>query len=173
MGKGKVAFFPLPIPDHRYLVPAKAKSEFTTFGPSMADVFSDIPEGYTRNRINPELRPKLEAAADKMLELLDNKVSTIISKSPYLEMTTMQQNGNNRMLVHLVNYDVTVAGVQTPAEEIDLQICLPEGKRIKNIKYSGTLSDMQPLEYKMKKTNLVTVTVPRVEVYGLMVIEMK
>jgi len=173
LGKGKAAYLPLPIPEHRYLVPAKAKSEFTTFGPSMADVFSDIPEGYTRNRINPELRPKLEAAADKMLELLDNEVSTIISKSPFLEMTTMQQMGNDRLLVHLVNYDVTVAGVQTPVEKVDLQICLPEGKKVKNINYSGTLSDMQPLEYQMKKSNLVLVNIPRVEVYGLMVIEMK
>jgi len=85
----------------------------------------------------------------------------------------MQQMGNDRLLVHLVNYDVTVAGVQTPVEKVDLQICLPEGKKVKNINYSGTLSDMQPLEYQMKKSNLVLVNIPRVEVYGLMVIEMK
>jgi hypothetical protein len=173
IGKGKVAYLPLAIPEHRYLVPAKAKSEFTTFGPSMADVFPDIPEGYTRNRINPELRPKLEEAVDKMLELLDHNATQIITESPYLEMTTMQQSHNDLLLVHLVNYDVTVAGVQTPAEMVDLQICLPAGKKVKKIQYNGTLSGLQPLEYKMKKSNLVAVTVPRVEVYGLMIIELE
>ena len=173
VGKGQAAFLPLPIPEHRFLVPAKAKSEFTTFGPSMADLFSDIPEGYTRNRINPELRPKLEDAADKMLDLLDNQASKIVANSPYLEMTTMRQAQSDLLLAHLVNYDVTVAGVQTPVENVNLQICLPAGKKIKKIQYSGTLSDLQPLEYKTKKSNLVSVTVPRVEVYGLIVIELK
>lgn len=172
VGKGKAAFLPLSIPKHRYLISAKEKSEFTTFGPSMADVFSDIPEGYTRNRIHPELRVKLEELTDKMIDMLNNNLTRIVTKAPYLEMTTMTQKDKNLLLVHLVNYDVTVDGVQTPVENVDLQIYLPTGKPIKSLRYSGNLSELKPLPINSQKANLIQVTLPVVEVYGLLVIEL-
>ncbi len=171
-GKGKAAFLPLPIPEHHYRISAKEKSEFTTFGPSMADVFSDIPEGYTRNRIHPELRQKLEELADKMMNLLNHKVTRIVTTAPYLELTTMRQKEKNLLLVHLVNYDVTVDGIQTPVENVDLQICLPDREKIKSIRYSGNLSELKPLALKSQKANMIELTLPVVEVYGLLVIEL-
>jgi len=53
--KGQVLFIPVQIPPSRFLIPMKSHGDYTTFGPTMADIFADIPEGYTRDRIDPEI----------------------------------------------------------------------------------------------------------------------
>ncbi|GAB4362975.1 MAG: hypothetical protein Kow0042_00460 [Calditrichia bacterium] len=175
-GKGIVLYQPLPIPEHRYLIPAKAKSEFTTFGPSMADVFPDIPEGYTRNRIHPDLRRILEQAADKLAAKLGNRLTRIGDSRPYLELTRMENPEQKRILLHLVNYDVTLDGDLTPAQNIPLQVALPLQATVKSVQYCGDLSRLSPLQYEMQPGNnaqLLTAALPQLQLYGLMVIEME
>src|SRR5574341_354916 len=102
VGKGRACFVPLSIPESKFLIPPKTKGGVTTFGRSMAEVFPDIPEGYTRNRIDPLLRDKLDDVSKKIVELLSNRVTRIVETAPYVEMTTMLAPDNKRLLVHFV-----------------------------------------------------------------------
>jgi len=43
VGTGKLSYIPLEIPASKFLIPAKIGEDATTFGPSMTDVFADIP----------------------------------------------------------------------------------------------------------------------------------
>ncbi|HOT95519.1 MAG TPA: beta-galactosidase trimerization domain-containing protein [bacterium] len=174
VGKGALAYLPLPIPADRYLVPAKEKSEFTTFGPSMADLFADIPEAYTRGRFNAALLPQLTAAAERVRNLLNNRMSCLTTPSPLVEITTMLPEKQSHMLLHLVNYDVTVDGHITPATKVGVQLLLPPGKRAVRVTCSGALTERQPLAFKEDPDNprLITFTVPEIQVYGLAVVEL-
>ncbi len=173
VGKGKIAYIPLQIPPDRFLIQAKQKGEFTTFGPTMADVFADIPEGYTRNNMDPDLRKILQKAAYRVQELLPDRVSMLVKKTPFVEMTTMTNEKQNLMLVHLVNYDVTLDGTITPARDLQVQLNVPAGKKVKSVEYSGTLSGLQPLEYNLENkgaSTVMTFNPGQVEVYGLAVV---
>jgi len=174
VGQGTISYLPLQIPKDRYLIPAKEKSEVTTFGPSMADVFPDIPEGYTRNRIDPRLRKHLENASDKIIELLKNNVNRLKSPVPYVEITTMQNVDKNLMLMNLVNYNVTIDGTITPAENVSVQLVFPDNKKLKSVRYSGNLAPMEPVEFTTEQNTghqLISFNVPVVEVYGLAICE--
>jgi hypothetical protein len=176
LGKGTFVFIPLTIPANRFLIPAKAKSDVTTFGPSMADVFPDIPEGYTRGRIDPALRTILEGAADKVEALQKGKISRLLKKTPFLEMTAMQQPEKNRILVHLVNYDVTVDGTITPVNDLQVQLLIPAGKKVKQVGYNGTLGKITPVEFKSQVNEgrqIITFQPDVVNVYGLAVVELE
>lgn len=175
-GKGAVAFMPLVIPPSKFLIPMAGKGDVTTFGPSMADVFPDIPEGYTRNRIDPQLRNHLEQAAAKLTEMLSGNLTHISAYSPYMEMTAMWNKEKNVVLAHLVNYDVTVDGDITPAEDAEVQILLPAGKTAKSVMFSGTLPEMKPVEFVSENDGArqrITFTADRVNVYGLAVVELE
>ncbi|MDZ7401794.1 MAG: beta-galactosidase trimerization domain-containing protein, partial [candidate division KSB1 bacterium] len=174
-GQGSVFFIPLTIPDSKFLIPLKKKGEVTTFGPEMADVFADIPEGYTRNRMDPELRQILENVVQKTIELLDDQTTRILSAAPYVELTTMLNQKENCLLVHLVNYDVTVDGTITPCKNLKIQLALPEGKKAKSVRYSGSLSELMPIEFgtiEKKGRQIVTFGVDEVQVYGLGIVEL-
>lgn len=173
-GKGRAAYEPFPIPNSRYLIPAKSKGEVTTFGPSMQDVFPDIPEAYTRNRMDTELRQILDDVADTCLTLCDGNVSRILEGSPYVELTTMMNSRKNCMLVHLVNYDVTLDGTITPAQDVSIQIAVPRHVRIVSVEYSGDLMAMESVDFRMNRDRekpILTFRADRVNVYGLAVIQ--
>jgi hypothetical protein len=175
-GRGRIVFIPADIPPGCFLIPAKSQSTFTTFGPTMADVFPDIPEGYTRGRIDPALRGILENTADEVLRLLDGRLTRLGSPSPFVEITAMRNPKKNRLLVHLVNYDVTVDGTVTPARNVEVKVLLPKGVRIKQIRYSGSLSEMMPLTAATetsKGRSLVRFTAEEIRIYGLAVLELE
>lgn len=174
-GNGRVCFLPLEIPEHKFLIPSKEKGVYTTFGPTMADLFADIPEGYTRDRINPELRTMLQQVADRSTELLTNSVTRLRKAMPYLEITTMRNSEGNKVLVHLVNYDVTLDGDIIPVKNPTVQMVLPEGKTLKRLLYSGSLNTVQPAEFKtvMQGTKqIISFSPDIVEIYGLAIAEL-
>ena len=87
----------------------------------------------------------------------------------------MRKN-DNYILVHLVNYSVTVDGNITPAKDVKAQIAIPEGLSVKNITYSGELGEMQNLKFDIEESNgkiLVNVTFPSLNIYGLAKIELE
>ncbi|MBN2008800.1 beta-galactosidase trimerization domain-containing protein [candidate division KSB1 bacterium] len=176
VGSGKACFVPLAIPKSRFRIPTKTKGEFTTFGPTMADLFADIPEGYTRGRIDPALMQKLETVADQIITQFNGNLTRLVKPQPYLEMTTMMQKSDDRMLVHLVNYDVTVDGVITPAKNVDIQLMLPKGKQIKSLMFNGMLSELSPVEFDSKRfadRDMIIFSVDQVDVYGLAVVQLQ
>lgn len=176
VGMGRACYLPLAIPPSRFLIPSKSKGEFTTFGPTMADVFADIPEGYTRNRIDPALRAKLELVSKKSIDLLADQTTRLVEKMPYVEITTMMPADKRRMLVHLVNYDVTLDGDITPARDVKVQVCIPAGKRVVSVLYNGTLGQLQPVNFtKTVKSDqqIIHFQPPELNLYGLAVIELE
>jgi hypothetical protein len=176
IGRGRACFVPLDIPESKFLIPSKVKGEATTFGPAMADMFADIPEGYTRSRIDPELRAKLGSVVQKVTELLTDKVSRLKEQAPYVEITTMRPEDNSHVLVHLVNYDVTVDGNLTSAQNLQVQLVVPEGKKVKGVSYSGTLAAMQPLKFAVVANaprQVIRFQADRLNIYGLAVVELE
>lgn len=174
LGAGQVVFVPLVIPKNRFLIPMKSKGDYTTFGPTMADMFADIPEGYTRNRIDPALRQILDKLAGTLTSALDKRVTKLLSPAPYVEVTTMLDEAGTRMLLHAVNYDVTVQGDITPARGLRVQLALPKGKAVRRIRYGGTLGDLHPVkpERAAPKQDSVVFELDQLDLYGLAVIEL-
>ncbi len=174
IGKGRLVYIPLEIPADKFLVQMNASAGATTFGPSMADLFADIPEAYTRGRINPELNNILATIALKITDLLAGQMTQVKGDTPYLEITTMLQTDKKHLLVHLVNYDVTIDGVITPAKDLAVQLVLPKGLRANQVLYSGNLSVLQPVAFQVDqaRSQVITFSVPEVQVYGLAVVEL-
>jgi hypothetical protein len=176
IGKGQVLFVPVQIPPSRFLIPMKSHGDYTTFGPTMADVFADIPEGYTRNRIDPELRKLLERVADKVRESLGTRVTRLTSASPFVEITTMTEKADRWMLLHVVNYDVTVDGTITPARDLKVQVAIPRGKTARSVTWSGALTEMKPVKYTTVSRagrQMLILDLNEISIYGLAKIELE
>lgn len=174
IGKGEILFIPLEIPGHQYLTKYEQK-EGTFFGSSMVDVFADVPEAYTRDNMHPDLRKKLNSVADETVKFLGSVTTIVDEDNKFVEMSLMKKN-NEHLLVHLVNYNVTVDGDITVAQNVKVQIAIPEGHSVKNITYSGVLGEMQNLKYDIEKrdgSSVVTITFPSVNVYGLAKVELE
>jgi hypothetical protein len=170
--KGKILFMPLQIPDHKFLTKYEQK-EGTFFGSSMVDVFADVPEAYTRDNMHPELRSKLNLVAEESTRILNSKITKIDGDNKFVELSVMRKN-DEHLLIHLVNYNVTIDGDITPATDVKAQIAIPEGLSVKNITYSGELKEMQNLKYDIEESNgkiMATVTFPSLNIYGLAKIE--
>ena len=175
LGKGKMVFLPLQIPEHKFLTVMELKGDATTFGSSMVDIFADVPEAYTRNKIHPELRQILENLADELKSMFPDELTWLKNGLPFVELTTMR-NSDKYILVHLVNYNVTVDGDITPATNVEAQMTIPENLSIKNITYSGELGEMQNLKFDSEESNgkkIVNVTFPSLNIYGLAKIELE
>jgi hypothetical protein len=172
VGKGKLVYIPVSIPDNKFLVQMQSKSDATTFGPSMVDVFPDIPEGYTRGKMDPQLHTILNEIADTILKDPGVKITRLMNPAPYVEITTMLQSEKNHYLLHLVNYDVTLDGTITPAENLAVQVRIPGGKKVTKVRFSGNLSALQDLPFK-SDSGVITLHIPKVELYGLAIVELK
>ncbi|HVI77971.1 MAG TPA: beta-galactosidase trimerization domain-containing protein, partial [Candidatus Acidoferrum sp.] len=176
VGKGQVLFVPVQIPASRFLIPMKSHGDYTTFVPTMADVFADIPEGYTRNRIDPELRKLLERVAGRVQESLGPRVTRLTSVAPYVEVTTMTEKADRWMLLHIVNYDVRVDGTITPARNLTVQVAIPRGKTARSVTWSGTLSEMKPMKYTTVSKagrQMLLLDLDEVSIYGLAKVELE
>jgi hypothetical protein len=169
---GRVEFVSLPIPASKYLIPMKASGEYTTFGPTMADLFADIPEGYTRNRIDPALRRILESVAGKVVELGASGLTRLAQPVPYVEITSMLTANKDRMLIHLVNYNVTLDGEITPVRDVGVDVVPPVGKKVRSVGYSGTLSALAPMEF-VPLGKGIQFTADQLDIYGLAAIELE
>ena len=74
------------------------------------------------------------------------------------------------MLLHVVNYDVTVDGTITPARNLKVQVAIPRGKAARSVTWSGTLSEMKPVKYKTVNSGgrqMLTLDLDEVSIYGL------
>lgn len=174
VGKGRVDYVALAVPPSRFLVPPRKGGESTTFGPAMGDVFPDIPEAYTRNRMDPQVRLLLNKIADKAANTVPTTRRT--SAHPYVELTTMLETSGRRLLLHAVNYDVTLDGAITPARNLEVQVALPPGKSVQRVTWSGTLSGMEPAQYRLTQagdSQIVHLQLATLDIYGLANIELQ
>jgi hypothetical protein len=171
--KGQVRFLPVAIPPSRFLISMKSKGDYTTFGPTMADLFADIPEGYTRNRIDSGLRKHLEMAADGVVAMLKGRVSRLVSPAPFVEVTTMVAQDQSRLALHLVNYDVTLDGTITPSRNLKLEVALPAGRRAKAVRYCGDLTAMKSAAFQQSGDGKISFVADQLETYGLAMVELE
>jgi hypothetical protein len=175
LGKGKIIFLALQLPEHKFLTVQEIKNDATTFGSSMVNVFADVPEAYTRNNMHPELKKILNNLVNEIKSMFSDHLTILSNGLPFVELTTMR-NTNQYILLHLVNYNVTIDGEMTPAKELSTQLALPNGSKVKRILYSGELGALSELNYEVKKLNdhdLVYVTFPELSIYGFAVVELE
>jgi hypothetical protein len=172
-GSGTARFVPVPDAPHRYLIETQQAGQFTTFGPTLADRFADIPEGYTRGRIHPELRAVLEDAAAQVPDL-NPVVSRRLSDHPHLEFNTMFNSRTNQLLVHFVNYDVSIDGDVNPARNVRISVEIPAGKRFRSAGFSGNLEPVAALSARVSDDGrTVELDLGEVFIYGLAVLELR
>ncbi len=174
MGSGTIHYIPVPEADHRYLVRAKQAGEFTTFGPTLADRFADIPAAYTRGGLHPELRSVLQRVADVIRDT-HPIASMRTSDHPYVEFSTMYNPHTKQMLVHAVNYDVSINGEVGEANDVRLQVALPPGTSAAHVRYSSSLDGLSDLDFNEKsegKRNVVDLELDRIGIYGLALIDL-
>ncbi len=172
-GNGLVCYIPVPTDEHKYLVKTIDSENVTTFGPSMADVFPDIPEAYTRGNIHPELKSILNKLVDLLIEITSDGLTQIVNSKSLVELSTMD-NKRNELLFHLVNYDVTLLGELSVKNNLKVQIRVPNDRKILNITYSGELDELKPIDFKTrlyKGEKLVQIELPKTEIYGFGIIE--
>ena len=172
-GRGEVRFLPLAIPASRFLIPMKAKGEYTTFGPTMADLFPDIPEGYTRNRMDAGLRKHLEAVVDEALGMLEGRVTRLASPAPFVEITHMAAEDQSRLALHLVNYDVTLDGTLTTVRDLKLEVALPAGRRARTVAYCGDLTTLKSVPFQQLGAGKIGFVADRLDAYGLAIVELE
>jgi len=170
VGDGQIVFMPLVIPDNKFLTKFEQK-EGTFFGSSMVDIFADVPEAYTRDNMNPELRSKLSFVAEESDKILNSRITKIHGDNKFVELSTMRKD-NEHLLVHLVNYNVTVDGDITPAKNVDVQIVVPEGRKVKGITFSGTLGQMETINFQENGDGTIRALFPVVNIYGLARVEL-
>src|SRR5690606_32076885 len=160
--------------DHKYLIRTKAQGEFTTFGPTLADRFADIPAAYTRGDLHPELRAVLERVADVVRTSHPN-ASARLSDHPFVEFSTMHNPHSKQMLVHAVNYDVSIDGEVSEAADVRLRVALPQGAKPVAVRYSGSLGQFEEPTFEVKDGDhgaVVELELDRVSIYGLAVIDL-
>ncbi len=172
LGDGEILFIPFEIPKHKFLTKSEIRGDATTFGSTMTDIFADVPEAYTRANMHPDLKQILNDLSSEVITL-SGQVTKIDSGLPFFELTTMLKN-NDHMLVHLVNYNVTVDGDITSAKDIKAQIKIPKGLKIKSMSYSSDLGEMKELKYENSENDeLINLTFPNLNIYGLAKIELE
>jgi len=175
VGKGNILYIPLTIPDHKFLTAVQGNKDATTFGSSMVNVFADVPEAYTRGKIHPDLLSKLTNIADETEKLLADHLTRLSSGLPFLEASAMMNEDKKTILLHLTNYNVTIDGKVTPVENINTQILIPSGKTVKRVLYSSDLQSMYKIDFEKSdypKGDLIRITLPEVNIYGLARIEL-
>ena len=80
------------------------------------------------------------------------------------------------MLLHVVNYDVTVDGAITPARNLTVQVAIPRGKTARSVTWSGSLAEMKPLKCETASSDghqTLTLHLDEVSIYGLAKIELE
>jgi len=103
-------------------------------------------------------------------------VTRLTSAAPFVEITTMMENTDRWMLLHVVNYDVTVDGAITPTRDLKVQVAIPRGKTVRSVTWSGTLTEMKPVKYTTVNRagrQMLILDLNEINTYGLAKIELE
>ncbi|MEX0681720.1 MAG: alpha-amylase family protein [Balneolales bacterium] len=136
----------------------------------------EVAEAFISGRMDDGLRRVLTQAVDHTADMLDNAITRLENNSPYLEISTMFNRTNNRLLVHLVNYDTRVDGTINAKRNTRVRVAIPEGMTPERLTFSSTLGEMQPINYTLEEHNGRTVALfnaDRVNIYALAVFELE
>ncbi len=86
-----------------------------------------------------------------------------------VEMTTMVQQEKNLQLVHLVNYQVTLDGVVTPAANARVRLQIPENKKVSRVTAGSPINKTTAVRFEQKGQDLEFVF-PTFEIYSLAIV---
>jgi hypothetical protein len=87
--------------------------------------------------------------------------------APYtVEFTTMEQAEQNILLVHLVNYNMNLDGLVTPAEKVKVKLLLPAGKTVSEVTVGSPLFETKMVSY-TKSGSFIEFEIPSFEIYSL------
>jgi len=88
-------------------------------------------------------------------------------QAPYtVEFTTMEQAEKNILLVHLVNYNMNLDGIVTPANKVKVKLLIPEGKNVSQVTVGSPLYETQKVATK-KSGSFLEFEIPAFEIYSL------
>jgi hypothetical protein len=152
-GKGRVVFIPLnpipvgrgdtensPLPDDQ-LMYGQGK-----FPDRIKDAFGSLPEAV-----------KWAAANEFSGQLF----------APYtIEMTTMEQKEKNLLLVHLVNYHVTLDGMVTPAINARVRLLIPDNKKVSRVTVGSPINKTTAISFDEEGKN-IEFLIPTFDIYSL------
>ncbi len=159
VGKGRVVFIPLhPIPVGRG----------DTDTSPLPDDQMMYGRGIFPDRIKEAFAALPEAAAWAGAGLFSGKLEA----NGMVEMTTMEQREKNLLLVHLVNYQVTLDGVVTPAAGARVQLRIPEQKKVTRITIGSPINKTAEVAFK-KIGDTIEFVFPPFEVYSLATVYLK
>ncbi|HOH09278.1 MAG TPA: beta-galactosidase trimerization domain-containing protein, partial [bacterium] len=159
VGKGRVVFIPLhPIPVGRG----------DTDTSPLPDDQMMYGRGIFPDRIKEAFAALPEAAAWAGAGLFSGKLEA----EGMVEMTTMEQREKNLQLVHLVNYQVTLDGVVTPAAGARVQLRIPEQKKVTRITIGSPISKTVEVAFK-KSGDTIEFVFPPFEIYSLATVYLK
>jgi hypothetical protein len=153
IGKGRVVFIPMnPIPVGR--------------GDTENTPLPDDHMMYGQGKFPDGIKDAFAALAEAVEWAADNKLSGKLLAPYTVEMTTMEQKEKNLQLVHLVNYQVTLDGVVTPAENARVRLLIPENKKISRLTIGSPINNTTTIDYEVKE-NYIEFAVPSFEIYSL------
>jgi hypothetical protein len=122
-----------------------------------------------RSRENDRTRELSRIAIESTRKALND--STIISGDlPRMLWVKTWQHGSDFISLHFVNYDVDFeSGEATPTQPVELTIVLPNGVSTEEAMWFVPGEEHQPLTVDSEEQK-VTVTIPSVRVYGVLII---
>ena len=84
----------------------------------------------------------------------------------------MVKDDESSVLLHLVNYDVTIRGEINPASNVVCQLALPKEKSVERAWLYRPGKERLPIELELDGET-TKVTVPKMDIYALVAVELK
>ncbi len=151
--KGRVVFIPLnPIPVGR--------------GDTENTPLPDDQMMYGQGKFPDRIREAFASLPEAVAWAARDEVSGKLFAPNMVEMTTMEQKEKNLRLVHLVNYQVTLDGVVTPAANARVRLRIPEDKRVTRVTVGSPGNRTATVRFERKGGNIEFVF-PPFEIYSL------
>jgi len=128
-----------------------------------------------RPRSHPALRTVLDRVASLVTEI-HPAASRMRSDHPFVEFSTMYNAVQQEMLLHAVDYDVSIDGEVGETSGVRVQVALPPGKRAADVRYSGDLRSFRNVPAETASIDgrtVVTVELDSLGIYSLVRIQLE
>jgi len=152
-GKGRVVFIPFnPLPV------GKGDTENTPL--------PDDHMMYGQGKFPARIKAALEALPAAVEWAAAGELSGKLQAPYTVEFTTMEQKEKNVLLIHLVNYNMNLDGVVTPAKQVKVKLLIPQGRTVSQVTVGSPLYETDKVTYK-KTGAFLEFEIPAFEIYSL------
>ncbi len=151
--KGRVVFIPLnPMPVGR--------------GDTENTPLPDDQMMYGQRKFPDRIKEAFASLPEAVAWAAREQVSGKLFAPNMVEMTTMEQKEKNLQLVHLVNYQVTVDCVVTPAANARVRLRIPQDKQVTRVTVGSPVHRTATVRFE-RKGGYIEFVFPPFEVYSL------